>query len=57
MGGASPVTAENAGYLGLYHRFATLIAVRTSDVYAAPLRLVTDALLIGERTELPAFAV
>ncbi|UVO50234.1 Gfo/Idh/MocA family oxidoreductase [Sphingomonas sp. SUN019] len=42
-------------YIRLYRQFADLIARGESDVDTAPLRLVTDALRIGDRTSAPLF--
>lgn len=42
-------TSEAGEYPGLYARFATLIRSGESDVDIAPLRLVADAFLRGER--------
>jgi D-galactose 1-dehydrogenase len=37
-------------YPGIYARFAELIANGTSEVDVEPLRIVADALLVGNRT-------
>ncbi len=42
-------------YPGLYRRFTALMASSTSDCDLAPLTLVADAFLLGERTETTAF--
>ncbi|GAB5467762.1 MAG: Gfo/Idh/MocA family oxidoreductase [Rhodospirillales bacterium] len=42
-------------YAGLYSRFAELIRAARSDLDPAPLRLVADAFLLGERSETDAF--
>jgi D-galactose 1-dehydrogenase len=42
-------------YVGLYSRFADLIRRGASDVDLAPLRLVADAFLLGERTTVEPF--
>ena len=42
-------------YPGLYARFATLVREKRSDVDVAPLRLVADAFLRGEREMVEAF--
>lgn len=42
-------TSEDREYAGLYARFAELIRGGTSDVDTAPLRLVADAFLRGQR--------
>lgn len=41
--------AVGGEYPGIYTRFAELIAAGTSEVDAEPLRIVADALLVGER--------
>lgn len=46
---------DNSEYARLYERFATLIATRSSEVDVAPLRLVSDAFLIGRRIATAAF--
>jgi D-galactose 1-dehydrogenase len=43
------VDAPSEEYQRIYARFATLLDRRESDVDGAPLRLVADAMLIGER--------
>lgn len=54
-GDAIPV-GRNVEYPRLYARFADLVARGESDVDLAPLRLVTEALEIGVRREVEAFA-
>lgn len=44
-----------AEYEGIYRRFATLLATRTSEVDAAPFQLVADAFLVGKRVETEPF--
>lgn len=46
---------ESGEYPGLYRQFAALIAAGTSDRDLAPLELVADSFLIGERREVAAF--
>ena len=46
---------ESDEYPGLYRHFAALIAAGASDCDLAPLELVADAFLIGERREVAAF--
>ena len=46
---------DEAEYARLYRRFAELIAARRSDVDMAPFRLVADAFLLGQRTQVAAF--
>ena len=46
---------DSAEYPGLYRRFAALIADGASDCDLAPLELVADAFLIGERREVEPF--
>ena len=53
-GVAQPVP-DNAEYPWLYAHFATLIAAGKSDVDLAPLELVADAFLLGEREEVAPF--
>lgn len=50
-----PQTAPEREYPRLYARFGDLIAAGESDMDAAPLRLVADALLVGARHEAEAF--
>jgi D-galactose 1-dehydrogenase len=47
--GELTVDAPSEEYQRIYARFATLLDRRESDVDGAPLRLVADAMLIGER--------
>lgn len=47
--------APDREYAALYARFAELIATRQSDFDLAPLALVADAFLLGERHPVPAF--
>lgn len=47
--------ARTPEYPALYARFAELIASRTSDIDAAPLRLVADAFLVGVQEATEAF--
>jgi D-galactose 1-dehydrogenase len=44
-----------AEYPGLYAHFADLVRKRCSDVDLAPLQLVADAFLCGERVEVAPF--
>ena len=53
--GVAPERAASREYASLYARFAALIAAGRSDVDAAPLRLVADALLVGGRTAVAPF--
>lgn len=55
VGDGEPQTAPEREYPRLYGRFGDLIAAGESDVDAAPLRLVADALLVGARHQAPAF--
>jgi D-galactose 1-dehydrogenase/L-arabinose 1- dehydrogenase len=53
----APVPASpNREYPRLYARFADLVAAHESDVDIAPLKLVTDAIAIGEHVEAEPFA-
>ncbi|MES2289211.1 MAG: Gfo/Idh/MocA family oxidoreductase [Pseudomonadota bacterium] len=54
--GQAPQAADDAEYPGLYRRFAELINRGESDVDLAPLQLVADAFLTGERTTGEPFA-
>ncbi|HBM61575.1 Gfo/Idh/MocA family protein [Salipiger marinus] len=47
--GAARISAEDREYRRLYARFAELIAAGQRDVDLAPLQLVADAFLLGER--------
>ena len=53
--GTAQALPPRAEYPALYARFAQLIATRTSDVDRSPLRIVADALLVGERRTVAAF--
>jgi D-galactose 1-dehydrogenase len=53
--GSPPRTADLGEYPALYARFADLIARGASDFDLAPLALVADAFLLGERRAVPAF--
>lgn len=53
--GKSIVEAPSEEYQRIYRRFAELIDGRRSDVNAAPLRLVADAMLLGRRLTTDAF--
>ncbi len=53
-GVAQPV-ADTGEYSALYRRFAALIAAGRSDCDLAPLELVADAFLIGDRRNVAAF--
>lgn len=53
--GLAQPTTDSGEYPGLYRRFASLIMAGASDCDLAPLELVADAFLIGERTETTAF--
>jgi len=48
--GKPAVEAPSEEYQRIYRRFADLLDARTSDVNAAPLRLVADAMLLGRRS-------
>ncbi|HEU4827199.1 MAG TPA: gfo/Idh/MocA family oxidoreductase, partial [Dongiaceae bacterium] len=49
------VEAPSEEYQRIYRRFAELLDGRRSDVNAAPLRLVADAMLLGRRLTTDAF--
>ncbi|MGH8141114.1 MAG: Gfo/Idh/MocA family protein [Steroidobacteraceae bacterium] len=51
----APPDALEGEYPAIYRRFAALVASRRSEVHAAPLRVVADAFLIGERTTVAPF--
>jgi D-galactose 1-dehydrogenase len=55
-GKAPAPPAPDGEYAALYARFANLIATSRSDFDLAPLALVADAFLLGERHPAPAFA-
>ena len=54
-GGEVVVDAAEAEYRGLYRRFVELAATGTSDVDLTPLRLVSDAFMLGRRKIVEAF--
>lgn len=54
--GQAEMTAPDREYVGLYRRFADLVAAGQSDVDLAPLTHVADAMLLGRRIEVDAFA-
>lgn len=54
--GAEVSTGENEEYPRLYRRFASLVGKNGSDVDLAPLQLVADAFLLGERVEVSPFS-
>jgi hypothetical protein len=52
----SPITVPaSQEYPRLYERFAALVRLRAVDVDLAPLKLVADAFLIGQRVAVDAF--
>ncbi len=53
--GTSLIDAENQEYRGLYAHFENLVARRESDVDLAPLRLVADAFMLGQRRTVAPF--
>ena len=53
--GKTIVEAPSEEYQRIYHRLAELLASRRSDVDAAPLRIVADAMLLGRRLTTDAF--
>jgi D-galactose 1-dehydrogenase len=53
--GKTIVEAPSEEYQRIYRRFAELLDGRRSDVNAAPLRLVADAMLLGRRLTTDAF--
>jgi D-galactose 1-dehydrogenase len=53
--GKTIVEAPSEEYQRIYRRFAELLAARRSDVNAAPLRIVADAMLVGRRVTTDAF--
>jgi D-galactose 1-dehydrogenase len=55
LDGATIVEAPSEEYERIYRRFAALLDERRSDVDAAPLRLVADAMLLGRRLTTDAF--
>jgi D-galactose 1-dehydrogenase/L-arabinose 1- dehydrogenase len=56
IAGAPVASPENHEYPRLYTRFADLVAAHESDVDISPLKLVADALEIGEEVETEPFA-
>lgn len=54
-GGPASAPAPDGEYAALYARFADLIGQRQSDFDLAPLALVADAFLLGERHPAPPF--
>ncbi|RWR31240.1 Gfo/Idh/MocA family oxidoreductase [Sinirhodobacter populi] len=55
VGGTERIAAADEEYRRLYARFAELIAAGGSDVDLAPLQLVADAFLLGERRSVAEF--
>ncbi len=55
LDGVEQAQRPNAEYASIYHHFAELIATGSSDADDSPLRLVADALVIGERHSAPPF--
>jgi D-galactose 1-dehydrogenase len=55
IAGEAVAVGDNREYAGLYRRFADLIRAGASDVDLAPLQLVADAFLLGERESTEAF--
>jgi len=55
VGGQTQIAAGDAEYPRLYARFAELIATGASEVDLAPLQLVADIFLLGERRLVEAF--
>jgi len=53
--GKAAVEAPPQEYQRIYRRFAELLETRRSDVNAAPLRIVADAMLLGRRLTTDAF--
>lgn len=54
--GAEVSAGANEEYPRLYRRFASLVRESASDVDLAPLQLVADAFLLGERSEASPFS-
>ncbi|MBM0171214.1 Gfo/Idh/MocA family protein [Altererythrobacter sp. C41] len=54
--GAEISAGTDEEYPRLYRRFASLVRASASDVDLAPLQLVADAFLLGERVEVPPFS-
>lgn len=55
IGSDPAVEGGETEYPGLYRRFAELIRTKKSEVDIAPIRLVADAFMIGERTQTAEF--
>jgi len=53
--GTTVVEAPSEEYQRIYRRFAELLDERRSEIDAAPLRLVADAMLLGRRLTTDAF--
>jgi D-galactose 1-dehydrogenase len=53
--GKTVIEAPSEEYQRIYRRFAELLDARRSDVDAAPLRIVADAMLVGRRLTTDAF--
>jgi predicted dehydrogenase len=49
IGGEAVATGDEGEYPGIYRHFAALLRARASDVDVAPLRIVADAFMLGER--------
>lgn len=49
------VEEQPAEYQGIYKRFDALLTERSSEVDAAPFRLVADAFMVGKREQVEAF--
>ena len=56
IAGVPVASPENHEYPRLYSRFADLVAAHESDVDISPLKLVADAIAIGEEVETEPFA-
>ena len=56
IAGVPVASPENHEYPRLYSRFADLLEARESDVDVSPLKLVADAIAIGEEVETEPFA-
>jgi D-galactose 1-dehydrogenase len=55
LNGAAMGIAQNTEYANLYAHFAALLRRRSSEVDIAPLQLVADAFLCGQRVEVEPF--
>ncbi len=53
--GQTTIKAKEAEYAGLYAHFHELVRTKTSDADFSPLRIVSDAMLLGKRINAPEY--